>query len=100
MVWIAKRFQKYANWSADQDIVAQLQMAVAAAGGNYTSVLMALVEDDERTETVFLQVPSRDLAATFVGYEVVAPPLKATATLLVGSPEEFEKHFQFPSVGT
>lgn len=99
MIWIAKKFEKFAKWSADQDIVAQLQMTVAAGGGDYVKVLMAIVDDDDRTETVFIQLPSRDLAAPFVGYEVVAAPAKPTASLLVGSPEEFERYFKCPIVG-
>lgn len=99
MIWIAKRFDKYANWAADQDTVGKLQMAVAASGGEYSKVLMALVPQDENTETVYIGLPSLELSTPFVGYEIITLPGKPVASLLLGDQNEFEKHFRFPVTG-
>jgi hypothetical protein len=99
MIWIAKTFEKYAQWSGDQDFVARLQMAAAASGSDYTQVLMALAEHvDDQRETVFIGLPALEFAAPFVGYEVTAPPAKRVASLLIGDQNEFEKHFRFPTI--
>jgi hypothetical protein len=97
MIWIAKKFLKYANWGDDQDAVGRLQMAAAASGLEYTQILMALVENDDQNETVYIGLPALALSARFVGYEVVEAPVMPIATLLVGDQGEFEKHFRFPT---
>jgi hypothetical protein len=99
VIWIAKTFQKYANWGRDQDAVQRLQIAVAATGSDYTKVLMALVSQDETTEVVFIGLPALHLAAPFVGYKVTTLLGKPVATLLIGDQTEFEKHFRFPAIG-
>ena len=99
MIWIAKTFQKYAQWSADQDAVERLQRVAAASGLEYTEVLMALVEHgDHQTETVFIGLPAFELAAPFVGYEVTSLPERPVASLLVGDLNEFDRHFRFPEI--
>ena len=64
MIWIAKNFEKFAKWSADQDMVGRLQMAVAATDPDYSKVLMVLVDHGDGKETVYIGLPSSELAAS------------------------------------
>ena len=99
MIWIKKAFGFGAEWAADQDKFSQLQMAVAAQGGDkYLQMVMALAEKSDLKETIYMGLPEEGLIATFPDYQRVSDRLPKIAILLVGLQTEFQKHFDFPPV--
>ena len=100
MVWITKSFSMGAEWAADQDKFADLQLGVAAQGGDtYLKLIMALVDHDDGSESIYLSLPSKEFIALFPGYDLVKAAMPKVASLLVGSQTEFENHFSFPQFG-
>ena len=98
MFWIKKAFGFGAEWAADQEKFTQLQMAVAAQGGDkYLQMVMALAESDLK-ETIYMGLPEEGLIAIFSDYQRVSDSLPKIAILLVGSQTEFQKYFNFPPV--
>ncbi len=98
MIWLSKNFEKYGQWAEDQVTVETLQIVVAGSGADYSEVLMARVDRGDGDETIYLALPSLELAAPFMGYEETPPPQKLEASLLVGDPRVFEKYFRFPAI--
>ena len=93
MHWITKAFPRWAQWAPDQDRFADLQMNVAAAGGDYQAMLMVLAKSDAE-DVIIIGLPDAGLKRHFEGYQDCAEELPAVDALLVGSQTLFEETFR------
>lgn len=98
MIWLEKSFPFGGFYASDQDKFANKQLVAAARGDNsYLEMLMVRAEPKNyTTDRIIIGVPDSAIAEWFSDFASLNGALPTHAALLCGSPNQFEKFFQFP----
>ena len=102
VVRFKKSYPPGAAWAeaGDQTSFEDLQLRIAADGtGDHLKMLMVISHPDRHragnVDEVYIALPNPAYSHLFPGYERWSGDLPQTATLLIGSVDEFERHFRY-----